>query len=186
MPAKMTDAPIDIKEYIDLQIKHERETTELRITHERDLRLAAEAAVTASGKVATDELARRLHILNGAHEDAVRVQSTYVPRETFDNRIREDETQRTRDTAERKQTAMDLEKKVEEAKSVAALALDKAASGIDERIKPLEEARFKQAGVASQLITGKADNQWVVGLVFSIPSVMVAIAAMVLLFNQAN
>lgn len=181
----MTDAPLNVKEYIELRIEHEREVTELRIEHERDLRLAAEAAVTTAATIQTDELSRRLHILNGAHEDAVRVQGTYVPRETYDNRVREDETQRTRDTAERKQTAMDLEKKVEEAKSVAATALDKAASGIDERIKPLEEARFKQAGVASQLISGKADNQWVIGLVFSIPSVMLAIAALILLFNNA-
>lgn len=36
-------------------------------------------------KLAADELARRLDVLNHAHEDAVQAQAATVPREVFDN-----------------------------------------------------------------------------------------------------
>jgi len=44
----------------------------------------AERAADASVKLAADELSRRLEILNHAHQQAVEVQATYLPREMFD------------------------------------------------------------------------------------------------------
>ncbi len=40
-------------------------------------------------KLASDELARRLTDLNHAHQQAVEVQATYVPRETFEASLKE-------------------------------------------------------------------------------------------------
>ena len=64
---------IRLREYVDLRIADLKEslTTRERIS-EQQIKLAA------------DELSRRLEILNHAHQQAVEVQQTYVPREIFE------------------------------------------------------------------------------------------------------
>jgi len=94
-------------------------------------------------KVETD---RRLEILNHAHQLAVEVQQTYVPREVYDNRIKEDDKAREAAAAEARATAAGLATKVEEAKQAAALALTAALTSLNARLEPLERMRYENVG----------------------------------------
>lgn len=51
-----------------------------------------EAAGRREVEIAAAELARRLDILNHAHQEAVMVQRTYVPRETYERDHKEDDS----------------------------------------------------------------------------------------------
>jgi len=94
---------VPLRELLEARIEHERELRmaadkaidherELRAVHdaqERELRLVAETAVEKAREIQFDEYERRLNSLNHAHEQALEAQKTTVPRETFDNYVRE-------------------------------------------------------------------------------------------------
>jgi len=62
-------------ELFDKKIAFIRELIEFKLTSNEKAR-----------ELAAIELARRLDILNHAHQEAIRVQGTYVPREIFDSK----------------------------------------------------------------------------------------------------
>lgn len=64
-----------IREILDIKVENERHNTDFRFTAEAQARI-----------LAANELARRLDILNHAHEQAVEMQRDFVPRETYENR----------------------------------------------------------------------------------------------------
>jgi len=63
-------------ELLDKKIAFIRELIELKLTSNEKAR-----------DLAAIELARRLDILNHAHQEAARVQGTYIPREIFDSKL---------------------------------------------------------------------------------------------------
>lgn len=70
-------------------IVHERELRAIAVANERELRLVAESAVEKARSIQFDEYERRLDQLNHAHEEAKETARKTVPRETFENYIKE-------------------------------------------------------------------------------------------------
>jgi len=73
-------------------ILHERELRVISDAHERELRLIAEDAVEKARSIQFSEYARRLADLNHAHEQAKETAHHTVPREVFENYIKENST----------------------------------------------------------------------------------------------
>lgn len=82
---------ISLREFVVEQIKALKELHEHKfVAGERALNIAQVAAEKAL-TLAMTELQRRLDVLNHAHQEAQRVQNTYVPRESWDASNRENQ-----------------------------------------------------------------------------------------------
>ena len=172
-----------------------REYLEELIAQERGLREQGDENSEKALVLNKTEVDRRLLILNGAHELAVQVQATYVPREVYDNRIKADDTAREAAAAEARLTAAALATKVEEAKLVAAtavaeakaaaaLALTAALTNLNARLEPLEKMRYDYATATLMNRENRAQTNWTIERVIAIGAI--AFAILQFYVNQAT
>jgi hypothetical protein len=78
-------------------------------------------------------------------------------------------------------SAKALAASVEASAKALAATVETTAKTLSERIVPLEQFRYEQAGSSTQRTEGRQSNQWVIGLVVAIPSAVTAAIALVLL-----
>jgi hypothetical protein len=89
--------------------------------------------------------------------------------------------------AERVDTsAKTLAAQVDATAKAAENAVVAAATQLNARIAPLEQFRYEQGGAKSQQVEGKGDNRYLIGLVMSMPSVVIALVALIVLFTKAG
>ena len=69
-----------------------KKVLEEKIKHEKELREAKEDAVEKERQIQFNEYERRLTTLNHAHEQALEAQAKTVPREVFDNYVKESDS----------------------------------------------------------------------------------------------
>jgi rubrerythrin len=69
------------------------------------------------------------------------------------------------------------------AKALAA-TVETTAKTLSERIVPLEQFRYEQAGSHVQRSEGRSQNQWIIGLVMGVPSALLALVAVVVLLTK--
>ncbi len=81
-------------------------------------------------------------------------------------------------------SAKALAASVEASAKALAATVETTAKTLSERIVPLEQFRYEQAGSRSQASEGRQSNQWVIGLVMSIPSSVLALIALVFLLAK--
>lgn len=78
-------------------------------------------------------------------------------------------------------SAKALAASVEASAKALAATVETTAKSLSERIVPLEQFRYEFAGSREQRAEGRSSNQWVVGLVMSLPSTAIALIALVAL-----
>jgi rubrerythrin len=81
-------------------------------------------------------------------------------------------------------SAKALAASVEASAKALAATVETTAKTLSERIVPLEQFRYEQAGSSSQRSEGRSSNQWVIGLALSLPSAALALIALVLLLTK--
>ena len=165
----MSDSAIPMREHLEGLIKQER-----------TLREQGDTAVSKALELQALEVERRMGILNHAHEKAIEVQETYVPREVYDNRIKEDDKARESASSEARSTAAGLALKVDEAKSSTTVALNAALASLNTRLEPLERMRYESAGSLAQRQETRTQANWTIGQVITVVMATIAIGAVVL------
>ncbi len=78
-------------------------------------------------------------------------------------------------------SAKALAASVEASAKALAATVETTAKTLSERIVPLEQFRYENAGQIAQRSEGRAQSQWVIGVVMSLPSTIIAAVAVVLL-----
>ncbi len=78
-------------------------------------------------------------------------------------------------------SARALAASVEASAKALAATVETTTARLSERIVPLEQFRYEFAGSRDQLSEGRKQNQWVIGLVMSLPSTVLAAIALILL-----
>ena len=81
-------------------------------------------------------------------------------------------------------SAKALAASVEASAKALAATVETTAKTLSERIVPLEQFRYEQAGSSSQRTEGRAQNQWAIGVVIAVPSFATALIALVLVLTK--
>ena len=116
------------------------------------------AAQERANTLKADELARRLDVLNHAHEQARQKEADFISREVFDNHVERNLNDHTNQRADVSQSAKVLADKVEASAHALALALAEQQKASNDRLSKLEAFQSKLLGLAlaAPLLTGLA------------------------------
>lgn len=131
-------------------------------------------AVKEARELQANEYERRLHVLNGAHEEAVRVLATYLPREIHDSYVRE--TTKASELAKKElQSAMGIaEKQRERIRTDAFEALQLSQKEQNVRLQVVNEALDKRLEVVERF----RDRAALIGIGISVFAGLIGAAIM--------
>lgn len=181
----MTDQAIDptlnVKEALAAAVKrlddiraadaeHDREMRDLGYKKDETIdRLRTELATAESHRIDALALAesRRLDALRAEDRSAITLATTRAELTAASLQQQVVTTERT------------LAAATEATAKTLSTAFNTAVQGLIDRVIPLEQSRYQQAGVKEQATEGKSDNRYIIGLVMSVPAFLIAIGAVV-------